>query len=406
MNPCRSLAALLALVALVALAMPATAQDKLIAYRTTKLDVRSDADRETVQAIAAHLDHTLDGYRQELGVGSRAGSARPMMYLFADEQGYHRHLSSVGLNGRGSGGMYYSMPAGTALAIPLGETPRTRTLQVVQHEGFHQFAHAAFGAGLPTWLNEGLAEYFADALVRGGRFTAGLAPATRLDHLRQAQQQDKLISLAELTRLDGQAWSVALRKGDARTQYEQAWSVVYFLRHGDGDATRRRFDRLLAMMAQGSSYDDALRAAFGSSGLDTYEQRWLNVIGSSLEPDAFSTTRDRVLFAAEALRWLHANHPELMPKTYKDLGELLKRANYSTTSTSHGVSVVRRADDPRYFPGPEASRLMPRPANLELVRLGSADLPPSVSAVGVWPRIRLTWSRDKQGRLIDHLNYE
>ncbi|MCB1282508.1 MAG: hypothetical protein KDB18_13380, partial [Salinibacterium sp.] len=70
------------------------------------------------------------------------------------------------------------------------------------------------------------------------------------------------------------------------------------------------------------------------------------------------------------------------------------------------VTVVRSASDPRYFPGPDGGRQMPRPAKLELIKSGSRDLPPGVTAVGVWPRIRLTWTRDKQGRLVDLLRYE
>lgn len=387
-------------------AAPALAHQKLTAYRTAKVDLRSDADRETVQAIATHMDQSLDGYRQELGVGSRTGAGRPLVYLFAEEGAYQRHLRGLGLDGRGSGGMFYFTPKETALALPLGESSRTRILEVVQHEGFHQFAHATFKAGLPTWLNEGLAEYFGDALVRRGRFTAGLIPATRLDHLRQANKQGKLISLSKLTSLDGRSWAAALRSGESRTLYEQAWSVVYFLKHGDGDATSRRFDRLLSMMAQGRSYSESLRAAFGPSGLTSYEQRWLRAITKDLEPDAFSTTRDRVLFTAEALRWLQMNAPDQIPSNFENLGEMLKRRHFTTTTSAHGVQVVRRASDPRYFPGADAGRQMPRPANLELLKPAGKDLPPGISAVGVWPRIKLTWSRDKQGRLVDHLSYD
>ncbi len=404
-----SLRVLLVVALTTAFVSPANAHQKLTAYRTAKVDLRSDADRETVQAIASHIDHSLDGYRQELGVGSRAGAGRggrPLVYLFTDERGYHQHLAGLGLNGIGSGGMFYYLRKETAMALPLGESSRTRILEIVQHEGFHQFAHSTFKARLPTWLNEGLAEYFGDALVRRGKFTAGLVPATRLDHLRQAHQQDKLIPLDELTSLDGRSWAAALRSGEARTLYEQAWSVVYFLKHGDGDATSRRFDRLLSMMAQGKPYAESLRAAFGSSGLSSYEQRWLKAITSDLAPDAFSTTRDRVLFTAEALRWLHTNAPGQTPDSFKKLGVLLKSRNFTTTTSAHGVQVVRKAEDPRYFPGPDAGRQMPRPATLELLRPTAKDLPPGISAVGVWPRIKLTWSRDKQGRLIDHLSYD
>ena len=50
-----------------------------------------------------------------------------------------------------------------------GEHITAYTWHTVQHEGFHQFAHAVIGGDIPTWLNEGLAEYFGEALFTGGR---------------------------------------------------------------------------------------------------------------------------------------------------------------------------------------------------------------------------------------------
>src|SRR3954468_12999444 len=54
------------------------------------------------------------------------------------------------------------------------------TWHVVQHEGFHQFAHAVIGGKVPMWADEGLAEYFGEGLFTGDGFVAGLIPQARL----------------------------------------------------------------------------------------------------------------------------------------------------------------------------------------------------------------------------------
>ena len=57
-----------------------------------------------------------------------------------------------------------------------GEDTQRQTWHVVQHEGFHQFAHFVIRGELPTWLNEGIAEYFGESVFTGDGFVSGVIP--------------------------------------------------------------------------------------------------------------------------------------------------------------------------------------------------------------------------------------
>ena len=60
-----------------------------------------------------------------------------------------------------------------------------RTWHTVQHEGFHQFAHVVIRGDLPIWVNEGLAEYFGEAVFTGDGFVSGVIPPTAMTGIRR-----------------------------------------------------------------------------------------------------------------------------------------------------------------------------------------------------------------------------
>ena len=44
--------------------------------------------------------------------------------------------------------------------------------------------HAFIGGDIPIWVNEGLAEFFAQGLYTGDGFVTGVIPPSRLDRLK------------------------------------------------------------------------------------------------------------------------------------------------------------------------------------------------------------------------------
>ena len=81
-------------------------------------------------------------------------------YLFTREQDYYNAGGP-----EGSAGVFN--PNTLTLMAVADLRSDLHTWNTVQHEGFHQFAHAYISDNLPIWSSEGLAEYFGEDVEPG-----------------------------------------------------------------------------------------------------------------------------------------------------------------------------------------------------------------------------------------------
>ena len=97
---------------------------------------------------------------------------------------------------------------------------------------FHEFAHSLIDstiAGVPVWLNEGLAEYYSTFETRdaGRSAVVGLADASHVLSLRS----ETLLPLPELLKVTHA--SPAYNEGSKRGMfYAQSWALVHYLIRG------------------------------------------------------------------------------------------------------------------------------------------------------------------------------
>ena len=97
------------------------------------------------------------------------------------------------------------------------------------HEGFHQFIGYELGQEIPTWLNEGLAQYFETSTVVRGKFVTGgvnrlaLNNAQALLHTKQAPALTTLFS-----------WDQRTFYANADVAYPLSWALVYYLLENEG----------------------------------------------------------------------------------------------------------------------------------------------------------------------------
>ncbi|MEW6033487.1 MAG: peptidase MA family metallohydrolase [Chloroflexota bacterium] len=127
----------------------------------------------------------------------------------------------------------------------------------------------SYGAGLPTWLEEGLATYG----------EGDMSPDTKA-WLDKAISENKLLSVRSLS----SPFSAITEQ--AYISYAQSYSLVAYLIREHG---RERMLELLNVFRQGSGYDQALRQVYGfdQDGLDTLWRRSIGVqtsLSRQLEP--------------------------------------------------------------------------------------------------------------------------
>jgi hypothetical protein len=184
-------------------------------------------------------------------------------YLFSKKEDYYTAGGMPGTAGVFDGSKLMAM----AIRNRSG-TVGIGTWHTVQHEGFHQFVAYVIQGQIPIWVNEGLAEYFGEALFTGDGMETGVIPDGRRQRVRREIQDGKLKSIKEMMLLSHEAWNAEI----SMTNYDQAWSMVQFLAAGDNGKYREAFAHFLQLVSRGRGWTDAWLASFGSA--DGFEQRW------------------------------------------------------------------------------------------------------------------------------------
>ncbi len=138
------------------------------------------------------------------------------------------------------------------------------------HWAVHQVTFNNYGAGLPTWLDEGLATYI-----------QGSVPDYQAA-LNYAIKNNQLISVRSLSS------PFSAIPEQALISYGESQSIVTFLLQTYG---KDKMDQLLNVFQEGAGYDDALKQVYGfdQDGLDTL---WRQSLGINI---AFNLRQELVM---------------------------------------------------------------------------------------------------------------
>jgi hypothetical protein len=143
------------------------------AYESRYYTIYTDLDPQAAREASVRMTRMAEEYYARTKDFSGAISQRMPFYLYKNAADFH----ALGVPQKSAGYFNPSSHELVAKADNLGP----RTWHVVQHEGFHQFAHFVIRGKIPAWLNEGLAEYFGEALFTGDSFVSGVIPQWRLE---------------------------------------------------------------------------------------------------------------------------------------------------------------------------------------------------------------------------------
>lgn len=268
------------------LTLPARTAGKLKVYQSRFYTIHSDMPREVVQEAMLRLDAMAVEYANRLR-GFAPRSARRMdFYLFRNAEDYYR---AGGLPG--SAGVY----TGQKLMAIGGERISEGLWHVLQHEGLHQFLHQVIHGDIPVWVNEGLAEYFGEAIFVGDGFVTGIVRPERLRRVQALIRGNQVLSIAEMMQMSHDKWNALLRGRN----YDQAWSMIQFLAHGDGGRYQGPFNRFLADLAHGARWEHAWQRNFGT-GTAAFERRWRQYWLNMTEADTVPRRAEAVLHIVTA----------------------------------------------------------------------------------------------------------
>jgi len=122
---------------------------------------------------------------------------------------------------------------------------------VVFHEYTHAIVHNNFAA-LPTWLDEGIAEFYGSTEIRSKRVLLGRVPFHHLDILRRGRMPLKALLQVN------HASPEYVEGSKANTFYAQSWAMVHYLFM---DEEARKGDTLAVYLRALSRQADPLAAA-------------------------------------------------------------------------------------------------------------------------------------------------
>ncbi len=153
-----------------------------------------------------------------------------------------------------TGGVAFTAFSTIAIGVPPSELDwgKRALVHELTHLVIHQVTFSPYGQ-LPLWLDEGLAMYN----------EGELDPVFR-SYLQEAILQNMLISVRSLCS------PFSAYYGKACLSYAQSYSLVEYLLDNYG---QDKMLDLLALLKQGSTYDEALTAVYGF-GMDGLDVRW------------------------------------------------------------------------------------------------------------------------------------
>jgi hypothetical protein len=128
------------------------------------------------------------------------------------------------------------------------------------------------GGQLPIWVNEGMAEYFGEGVFTGDGFVTGVIPPKRHERIQKQLHANRRAggfrSIKDMMLLPHSAWNKQL----SMANYDQAWSMVQFLAHGENGRYQAAIGAFMRDLGTGLQWQQAWVKNFGSA--EGFEAKW------------------------------------------------------------------------------------------------------------------------------------
>ncbi len=253
------------LVLLVATAGPLRADQlvgKWVEVRSPHFEVIGNAGTSRMRAIATYFERIDSLFQRIVPRASVPGGQRLQVFVARDERTVELLMPAI-VKGRSPGslgGVFFGRNVISYIAMR-SDVDLDTGIQIVNHEFFHYLVQRT-GTRLPTWLNEGLADFWSATRLKDKWSEIGRPLGDRLRALTGAQR----IPLERLLTVDG-ASKEYRRPGLVEIFYGESWALVHYLMLGDPSGERtQQLRKYLALVAEGRDSLAAARESFGDLG--------------------------------------------------------------------------------------------------------------------------------------------
>ncbi len=283
--------------------------------RTPYYRIETDVGDDFAKLIASHMDAMYKEYKERFRSYNLKPAARPTVRVFRQRS---RYDSVIPDHLQGTAGCYLAKD--NLIMAFVGDRTTDEVLHTLYHEAFHQFLFDRVGDNMPLWLNEGLAEYFAEAIWTGSGVVTGQRPRERLQILQKAIRNNSFIPFHRLFPMPNARWLANVKANSdlADLQYSQAWSVIHFLFHAEGGKYYDRLADYVRYHVEEVPMAEAFRKSFGSN-IAAMQRAWKNYV-MRLEMDHLSKCRTNMLILLSLVEEVYDE-----PAHLQDMGHFLRQ---------------------------------------------------------------------------------
>lgn len=227
--------------------------------RTARFQALTDSDPQEAAALLQDLERFHRIVQRVTTAEEREGALPVMLWIARDKKTF-RALTNQNLGGLFAQTMFGNLAFVTAQRAEAAGELSTR------HILFHEYTHylmAIHGAQIPSWYNEGLAEYLgATEFMADGAYRLGCPPRyrTRWTAYMEWMPMATIMEAPSVTVL-AQGEHTFRRASQAADPYAQSWYAVHYF---SANAQRQReLARYLELFGSGTPGKRAAKEAFG-----------------------------------------------------------------------------------------------------------------------------------------------
>lgn len=322
------------------LATPAAAgevkpQKKWLAMRTPGFSLLGDVGERDLRRVAQRLEQ----FREALGIllprAVQAGSAPTTVLVFRSHRNFEPFKPMYGDRVKDIAGFF--LPGRTVNYITLTTQGGLGNVSIVYHEYLHLLVSNTLG-DVPTWLDEGLAEFYRTFEASGDGERAYLG---RLNQPHVLLLREKFVPLDQLTAVDHDS-PLYNERDRASVFYAQSWALVHYLQLGNEQKYAPKFGEFITAIVKGMPFADACSGVLGVSSQDL-EQELRNYVRRNV------FVSRRVEFAERIARLKQVSGtPVPDVQVHATLGDLLLqmgRTEDARAQLEHAIGI-----DPSYSP--------------------------------------------------------
>jgi tetratricopeptide (TPR) repeat protein len=261
------MAALLTLLALTA--APAAAPAEWVRVDSRNFIVYGSSGEGRAREVAAEFERFREALARVIPNAATPGAVPTTVVIFDSQRSFEAYRPRF--NGKPISLSGYFFSSEDANVVAFADVDRAESLRTIFHEYVHLVIVNTFH-GTPTWLNEGLAEYYSTFRVEdGGRraLLGGPIPS----HL-QFLSRTRLMPLEELLAVTRE--SAAYNEGNRRSLfYAQSWALVHMLMSGP-DNRSADVNEYVRLVESNTPSIDAWKTVFGDEKIIAALGRYVN----------------------------------------------------------------------------------------------------------------------------------